>query len=351
MTIITYSEITEYLKDCYTDTGEQIICKHGVFTGEKDFALCLIEQILGLLNRADKNDKFIIQYLQGLLTLSQKDNTHYSDYLNVFAPNEEIKRIAIQGSRLTTQDRRVLEETMHSNLGEYITKGDYQSCCYTAMKAFLIAAYCILIKEIQFQIGGIDIIADLDDDVQSINISESKDDSIIIIQWHSTNKINSIYMLYKTKFSGLDDATILDLVAADVIEEDYYLKDERFSIAPSILMKQYCAIIEHEVNEIIQLLNLPDKPSRHLMWNKMKQYIADNNIDLDGASFELVDALEDLHGLRNKADHGDVITKEEYAIMQKYKQDGLFDLLSVKKLSIRGIVVHPTINEIQEYMA
>lgn len=350
MTIITYSEITEYLKDCYTDTGEQIICKHGVFTGEKDFALCLIEQILGLLNRADKNDKFIIQYLQGLLTLSQKDNTHYSDYLNVFAPNEEIKRIAIQGSRLTTQDRRVLEETMHSNLGEYITKGDYQSCCYTAMKAFLIAAYCILIKEIQFQIGGIDIIADLDDDVQSINISESKDDSIIIIQWHSTNKINSIYMLYKTKFSGLDDATILDLVAADVIEEDYYLKDERFSIAPSILMKQYCAIIEHEVNEIIQLLNLPDKPSRHLMWNKMKQYIADNNIDLDGASFELVDALEDLHGLRNKADHGDVITKEEYAIMQKYKQDGLFDLLSVKKLSIRGIVVHPTIDEIQEYM-
>lgn len=351
MTIITYSEITEYLKDCYTDTGEQIICKHGVFTGEKDFALCLIEQILGLLNRADKNDKFIIQYLQGLLTLSQKDNTHYSDYLNVFAPNEEIKRIAIQGSRLTTQDRRVLEETMHSNLGEYITKGDYQSCCYTAMKAFLIATYCILIKEIQFQIGGIDIIADLDDDVQSINISESKDDSIIIIQWHSTNKINSIYMLYKTKFSGLDDATILDLVAADVIEEDYYLKDERFSIAPSILMKQYCAIIEHEVNEIIQLLNLPDKPSRHLMWNKMKQYIADNNIDLDGASFELVDALEDLHGLRNKADHGDVITKEEYAIMQKYKQDGLFDLLSVKKLSIRGIVVHPTIDEIQEYMA
>lgn len=351
MTIITYSEITEYLKDCYTDTGEQIICKHGVFTGEKDFALCLIEQILGLLNRADKNDKFIIQYLQGLLTLSQKDNTHYSDYLNVFAPNEEIKRIAIQGSRLTTQDRRVLEETMHSNLGEYITKGDYQSCCYTAMKAFLIATYCILIKEIQFQIGGIDIIADLDDDVQSINISESKDDSIIIIQWHSTNKINSIYMLYKTKFSGLDDASILDLVAADVIEEDYYLKDERFSIAPSILMKQYCAIIEHEVNEIIQLLNLPDKPSRHLMWNKMKQYIADNNIDLDGASFELVDALEDLHGLRNKADHGDVITKEEYAIMQKYKQDGLFDLLSVKKLSIRGIVVHPTIDEIQEYMA
>lgn len=58
----------------------------------------------------------------------------------------------------------------------------------------------------------------------------------------------------------LDKASILDLVAADVIEGDYYFKDERFSIAPSILTKQYCSIIEHEVNEIIQLLNLPNKP-------------------------------------------------------------------------------------------
>lgn len=55
-------------------------------------------------------------------------------------------------------------------------------------------------------------------------------------------------MLYKNQYSGLDKASILDLVAADVIEEDYYFKDERFSIAPSILTKQYCSIIEHEVN-------------------------------------------------------------------------------------------------------
>lgn len=71
-------------------------------------------------------------------------------------------------------------------------------------------------------------------------------------------------MLYKTQYCGLSNSSILDLVSADVIEEEYYLKDERFTIAPSILMKQYLSIIEREVNDIIQLSNLENTPTKHL---------------------------------------------------------------------------------------
>ena len=351
MIIITQEEIAEYTKNLFTDSDERITGKHTPFGGEKSFALSMIEQTLGLLNRDTIHDEFVIQYLQGLLALCFEEQHHYEQYLDMFAPNNGIKAKALSAAKLSRQDKRILEETMKSNLGEYTMKGEYQSCCYSAMQAFLIAAYCIISKEITFNVHNIDIIADLDDEVQSINISEAQaDNNFVIIQWHSTNKINSIYMLYKTKYSGLDDASILDLVAADVIEEDYYFKDERFSIAPSILVKQYCAIIEHEVNEIIQLNNSPNKPAKHLMWNKMKKYVMDNNIDLECVSFDLKDLLEDLHGLRNDAAHGDIITKEQYEVVVGYKNSGLFDGLSVQKLELQNIRIPPSIEDIGRYM-
>jgi len=351
MVIITENEIIEYTKNMFSDDGKTIIGKHNVFSGEKEFALCMIEQTLGLLEREKINDKYVIQYLQGLISLAQNELHHYKEFLEVFAQNIEIKENATQGKKLAKQDKRVLAEIMKSNLAEYMMKSEYQSCCYSAMKAFLIAAYCILLKNIDFHIDCIDMIADLDDELQSVNIYEAEQkEEILIIQWHSTNKINSMYMLYKTQYIGLDNSSILDLVAADVIEEDYYVKDERFSIAPSILVKQYCSIIEHEVNEIIQLLNFDDKPNEHLMWNKMKLYVKNHDIDLDDTAFELKYVLEDLHDLRNKAAHGDIITKEEYQTISQYKCLGLFNGLSTKKLQIRDIKISPSIEEIGKFI-
>lgn len=349
--IIPYSEIQEILKGSYTDTSEEILVKHSVYNGEREFALVLIEQCMCLLNRSDVNDKFVIQYLQGLLTLTTPGNKHYEDFLNTFVPEVPLKEKALAGEKLSSYDVSVIRELMQSNMAEYTMKGEYQKCCYSAMIAFFQTAYCILEKRLDFHIKHIDMIADLDDELDCIQIYESSDPmDAIIVDWHSSNKINSIYMLYKNQYSGLDKPSILDLVSADVIEEDYYYKDERFSIAPSILAKQYCAIIEHEVNEIIQLLNLPNKPQRHLMWRKMKEYVKDNNIDLEATSFSLSDVLEDLYDLRNKGAHGDVITKEEYKIISQYKNLGLFDGISIKKLQLTNGRISPTIDELNEYM-
>lgn len=351
MIIIPFQEIKELTKECYIDKGEEILVKDSVFEGEKAFALVLIEKCIGLLNRNSINDKFIVQYLQGLLALTNEKNKHYENYLETFVSNPELRTSALQKEKLSIQDCRVIKEVMGSNLAEYTMKGEYQSCCYSAMTAFFITVYCILIKNISFNIGHIDIIANLDDDLDSINIYESEEEhDFIIVDWHSTNKINSMYMLYKNQYAGMDKESILDLVAADVIEEDYYFKDERFSIAPSILVKQYCSIIEHEVNGIIQLLNLPNKPDRHLMWKKMKNYVKDNNIDLEVTLYDLQEVLEDLYILRNKAVHGEVITKEEYAIVSRYKNLGLFAGLSVEKLKLKQGKISPTITELEKYM-
>ena len=60
--------------------------------------------------------------------------------------------------------------------------------------------------------------------------------------------------------------------------------------------------------------------------------------------------LEDLYDLRNKGAHGDVITKEEYKIISQYKNLGLFDGISIKKLQLLNGKISPTIDEISEYM-
>ena len=349
--IIPYSEIQEILKDCYVNDGKKLRVKHSVYNGEREFAIAQIEMCMGLLSEEPINDKFIVQYLQGLLSLTNPESNHYEAFLNIVSEDDSLKEKALTGERLSENEIAIVRELMQTNMAEYTMKGEYQRCCYTAMLAFFQTAYCILEKRIGFYVKHIDMIADLDDELDSIQLYESSEPTdVIIVDWHSSNKINSIYMLYKNQYSGLDKASILDLVSADVIEEDYYYKDERFSIAPSILTKQYCAIIEHEVNEIIQLLNLPNKPQKHLMWRKMKEYVKDNNIDLSATNFSLSDVLEDLYDLRNKGAHGDVITKDEYKIISQYKNLGLFDGISVEKLRLKNGKISPTIDELKEYM-
>lgn len=215
----------------------------------------------------------------------------------------------------------------------------------------MIGLYCILIKEIDFNIEHVDLIADLDDQLQTINIYEgTTNHDFIIVQWHSTNKINSMYTLYKAQYSGLEDESILDLVSADVIEEDYYFKDERFTIAPSILMKQYLSIIEREVNIIIQLSGVGNQDGAHLMWYDMKNRVRKRGINIDCLPFKLYEALDDLYPYRNGTMHGEIdITCDDYEILLKYKRDGLFKGLSIKKLGLCGTVLHPTVDEIGIY--
>ena len=44
------------------------------------------------------------------------------------------------------------------------------------------------------------------------------------------------------------------------------------------------------------------------------------------------------------------ITKEDYELLCKYKNQELFKGLSVKKLELTNTVLHPTVDEIAEYI-
>lgn len=350
MTIITEEEIQEYTKIMFYDDGEEIMLKHLPTTSERDFVFCMIERTIGLLKRKEIDNKMIITYTQCLISVSQKETKEYNTYLKYFCTNEEARRQALLGEKLTESERKILFELMSSNLGEYLFKSDIEICCYSAMEAFLVAVYCILNKGINYNVETVDLIADLDDRLQEIHIYEA--DTIqdrIDVLWHSTNEINSLYTLYKSQYAGLEDESILDLVSADVIERNYYFKDERFTIAPSILMKQYLSIIEREVNIIINLSSFGNSNGKHLEWYDMKNRVRKKGIQIDFLTFKLYKALDDLYSFRNDAMHGKRITKEDYDVLLRYKSQNLFLGLSIKKLELKGIAFSPTVDEMSKW--
>lgn len=345
---ISFSEIEDFTQDMYHDYTDEIIGKSNPLDGERNFILSVMEQIAGLLNQPTKNDKMIILHIQTLLRASLSQ-TEYATFLSCIFPSKF--NICKNLNPLSASERAILNELMQSNYHEYLMKSDYESCCYTAMHAFLITAYCIISKGITDYVSQIDITVDIYDTVEQITLtlSESKTEHIYV-DWHGINKINDLYMLYLTQYPGLEKPSILDLVSADVIEKEYYSSDDRFTIAPSILMKQYLAIIEREVNEIIQLSNLPNIQQKHYDWYDMKNIVRKRGINIDYLPFKLYKALDDLYKYRNGSMHGETdITHEDYDVLLSYKNQGLFKGLSVKKLELKNITLHPTVDEIGEY--
>lgn len=94
--IIPYSEIQEILKDCYVNDGKKLRVKHSVYNGEREFAIAQIEMCMGLLSEEPINDKFIVQYLQGFLSLTNPESNHYEAFLNIVSEDDSLKEKALQ---------------------------------------------------------------------------------------------------------------------------------------------------------------------------------------------------------------------------------------------------------------
>ena len=139
--IIPYSEIQEILKDCYVNDGKKLWVKHSVYNGEREFAIAQIEMCMGLLSEEPINDKFIVQYLQGLLSLTNTESNHYEAFLNIVSEDDSLKEKALTGEKLSENEIAIVRELMQTNMAEYTMKGEYQRCCYTAMLAFFQTAY------------------------------------------------------------------------------------------------------------------------------------------------------------------------------------------------------------------
>ena len=104
---ITENEISTYTNDIYMISNSRVIGKTDPFKGERAFILCSLEQLIGLLSFAQKDDKMIIQHTQNLIKATDSIE-EYQTFLKYMSPTLSTTQRALSLPQLTTYERKLL---------------------------------------------------------------------------------------------------------------------------------------------------------------------------------------------------------------------------------------------------
>ncbi|MDF2519949.1 MAG: hypothetical protein K0R84_577 [Clostridia bacterium] len=352
--MINWQPINEFVDGEYLDNKLGIIPRHNYITGLKNYVLATLEQLIGNLSRLNINDDMIKFLCSSLYSVAQRGNDRYFEVIkevhevvgievNVEDIITKVKN-TYQDNTLTDPEAIVLSEIASNNYNEYLMKSDYQRCDYSAMLTLSRLAYQIILQGLDRYIDYIEVFVDTDGLLSSwqFDYAEKKNDNIWI-EWVPLDKVDFYYSIYHTNCGGLSDNSMWDLASADSVAEQFEKDDSRKTVSYNMPFKQYCGVIEQEINEIIQLSNIKNKPTKLLMWYDLKQFVKENKIQFVEGLFSFNKMLQDLYWPRNLSSHGEKITKEQYDKLMYYKDRQLFELISYTKLQLLGKKFEPVL--------
>ena len=352
--MLNWQPINELVDGEYLDNELGIIPRHNYITGLKNYVLATLEQLIGNLSRSNINDDMIKFLCASLYSVAQRGNERYFEVIReihvVTGMEENIEDIITkvkenyQNNILTDPESIVLSEIASMNYYEYLEKSDYQRCDYGAMLTLSRLAYQIILQGLDRYIDCIEMFVDTDGLLSSrqYDYAEKKNKNIWI-EWVPLDKVDFYYSIYHTNCGGLSDNSMWDLASADSVAEQFEKDDGRKTVSYNMPFKQYCGVIEQEINEIIQLSDIKNKPTEHLMWYDMKKFVKENRVKFIEATFSFNKMLQDLYWPRNLSSHGEKITKEQYDKLIYYKDRQLFELISWTKLQLLGKKFEPAL--------
>ena len=308
------------------------------------------------MNRLTVDDDMIKFLCSSLYSVAQRGNDRYFEVIKevheVTGLEGNIEDIITkvknnyQDNTLTEPEAIVLSEIASMNCDEYLIKSDYQRCDYSAMLTLSRLAYQIILQGLDRYIDHIEMFVDTDGLLSSwqFDYAEKKYDNIWI-EWMPLDKVDFYYSIYHTNCGGLLDNSMWDLASADSVAEQFEKDDGRKTVSYNMPFKQYCGVIEQEINEIIQLSDIRNKPTQRLMWYDMKKFVEENSIQFVEGLFSFNKMLQDLYWPRNLSSHGEKITKEQYDKLMYYKNRQLFELISWTKLQLLGKKFEPVLRD------
>ncbi|GAU79926.1 hypothetical protein [Fusibacter sp. 3D3] len=334
-----------------------IIPKDDYLKGIKNYALATLEHLIGELTKDIKNDELIIYLNRTLISIVSMGNDFYfhtiKEINTIYNNYDDVDNLIDYindnycDNYLSDTEKQIINEIASMNIFEYMWKSDYVKCDYKAMRTFALLAYEVLVVGLDKYINGISLIVSTDGSIEkwAFHVSEAMCENIFF-DWESSDKIDHYSTIYDVNNYGLLKSSVLELASAHAYEDEY-LNTEKSKGSYSIPVKQYCGVLEQELNSLLKIKNSAHK---YLMWKDLKNHIRNNNIKLLNYDGDLFKLLKDVHPIRNKAMHGEVITENEYMILRKYVNREIFKAISEEKMDLSNKIIHPTVEELSNIL-
>lgn len=194
--MINWQPINKTIAGIYSDEGNVVVPKHNYLTGQKNYVLATLEQIIGYLNQSPINHETVKFLLSSLISVAQNGSEGYYDIINdvnnIIGIGEDIDYVMqkikndFAANVLTEPETIALKNLTHMNYNEYLMKNDYQNCDYKAMLVIANLTYQIINHGLDKYISEIEVFVDTNDKLLSWECKYSEEPiEIFLIEWTS----------------------------------------------------------------------------------------------------------------------------------------------------------------------
>ncbi|PRR79738.1 YecA family protein [Clostridium vincentii] len=323
--------INEFKKNPYykVENGS-VIPIHEALKSSRNFTLAILEQMIGFLSSSEVRDDLVNVNCNDLIKLvDMGDEYFYNTIIKEILEVNGHKQFSIDNyirnrrasdlkDSLTNSEKIILNHVAINIISEYRLKSDFKKLDYGAMKVLTEFAHQIILKGIDenINISGVTIYIDKDElKSWEIHVEDSLFQTIdvkknIYLEWEPLSVIDNFNSINKTELCGLTSESQKKLATALTIEK-LYGNDDNSIFSFSSLVIEYFGVVEKELGNIIRLHEKSPKPKRR-MWNDLCNYFESHNIPQLSEKLPIYDILRALHPIRNKAAHGEFITKEDF---------------------------------------
>ena len=296
--------------------------------GLKSYCIYRLKQIETELNLKNPDDKILTAYYGDLYLLFYKNINNLENNISYIHELSNTKKIMnVENENLSFNEQRfLLENAITASLLDYA----YKTTDYGASKALLTLSLRLLENGVTDEkiLTFASLITNTGDELVDWELEFTTDKSVpfIDIEFKPLDILDNEYQKKKTEYPSLSDDSLKAIATA--ITQEVLLNKSQELMSYSGLAMNYFGVLERELKVIIS--NYSSNFNSKMMWRDITEFFKNNKTKiLTKLVPNLYELLKIMNPLRNKAAHGEFISKEEFELLKSVVfNERLYDYIS-----------------------